>query len=592
MDLRQFYGRRPSYRSRFVISDAVPDDGNISDTGDVSSDDDDDETDSDSDADILYHAVNDSDNDSDSTDMYDTTTAHSDEDDADQWSDKYTPKSFNLFAKDSGPFIVLPPDAEPLDYFEQLFPETLWTRLATETNRYATEKAPAKAQYDTDVKELKAFIALTMAMSIHQLPRMKNYWSDDWVLSVPQFRQVFTRDRYLYLFYNVHMVDNSTALPCDDPSHDRLFKIRPLITKLNETFQEAYSPSKNVSVDESMVRFKGRSSLKQYLPMKPIKRGFKIWCLSCSGSGYLLQFRIYTGKDAEQPGSLAERVVVELVVPLCAKSNCTVFMDNFFTSLPLMKRLAEEGIHTCGTFRSNRVGFPAALKDTGNVKQLKRGDAMFRYKGDTTALVWMDRKPVFVVSNAHSPIMESVRRKNKDGSVSLVNCPTIVADYNRYMGGVDLNDQLKSYYQYNRKSRRWWLRLFFHLLDVTVVNAYILYLQVYRIHCHPPQKYRPIDQLSFRCRLIDQLVDHFSCRKEKGRVSKTVVSLVPSGHNIVDLRQYGVPSGRCEYCSIGKYKYRKRKETQFGCRKCNKRLCPTGCWTDFHKKHLPHGGKQ
>ncbi len=33
--------------------------------------------------------------------------------------------------------------------------------------------------------------------------------------------------------------------------------------------------SENVSIDESMIKFKGRSSLKQYLPKKPIKEDLK-----------------------------------------------------------------------------------------------------------------------------------------------------------------------------------------------------------------------------------------------------------------------------------------------------------------------------
>ena len=57
------------------------------------------------------------------------------------------------------------------------------------------------------------------------------------------------------------------------------------------TLAESYDPSQNISIDESMVCFKRRSTMKQYLPMKTIKRGFKTWCSSCSCCGYLLKFR-------------------------------------------------------------------------------------------------------------------------------------------------------------------------------------------------------------------------------------------------------------------------------------------------------------
>ena len=144
---------------------------------------------------------------------------------------------------------------------------------------------------------MKAFVGMTIAMAIHKLPRIKNYWNGHWAPGVPQYRQIFTRDWYWYLFSNIHLVDNSKRVAHQDPTHDRLFKIRLLITALSETFGEHYSPSCNISMDESIVRFKGRSMLKQYLPMKPIKRGFKVWCLSCACCGYLLLFQVYTGKD-------------------------------------------------------------------------------------------------------------------------------------------------------------------------------------------------------------------------------------------------------------------------------------------------------
>lgn len=585
MNVNSFYGARTRGISRHIISTTVPDDGNISDIGDVS---DDDQSD-DSDGDTLYQLA-----DSDGSSGSESDVADTDSEDNDQMCDDWTEVCSSSgqpppLARGSGPFIVLAPQASPIDFFNLLFPQSLWSSLVTETNRYAQSKP--SHQEDTNEAEMKAFIGITLAMAIHKLPQLRNYWSEHWVLGVPQYRQIFPRNRYCYLFSNIHLVDNAQCLPRDDPLHDRLFKVRPLISKLNETFGEHYSPSRNVSVDESMVRFKGRSTLKQYLPMKPIKRGFKVWCLSCSCCGYLLQFQVYTGKeaDAEQQNiGLAHRVVTDLLCPLYTKCNYVVYMDNFFTSLPLFHELKQNGIFACGTYRTNRTGFPPELSNAdGQVKQMKRGDTLFRHKSDTTAVVWMDRKPVHVVSNFHPPTMTVVRRKNRDGTISTVSCPDIIDSYNRHMGGVDFTDQLKVYYGYNRKSKRWWLRLFFHFIDIAVVNAYILYLHCYRESFHPPLKYIPKKQLAFRCELVDDLVNHYTCRKLKGPVTTPVVSLTPAGHKIVDMRSVGVRPGRCEFCTVGPYKTKKRKETQFGCPKCQKRLCPAECWAKYHNKLQP-----
>ena len=72
------------------------------------------------------------------------------------------------------------------------------------------------------------------------------------------------------------------------------------------TLAESYDPSQNISIDESMVCFKRRSTMKQYLPLKTIKRGFKIWCSSYSCCGYLLKF-IFT--PAWRPKKIAESLI-------------------------------------------------------------------------------------------------------------------------------------------------------------------------------------------------------------------------------------------------------------------------------------------
>lgn len=77
---------------------------------------------------------------------------------------------------------------------------------------------------------------------------------------------------------------------------DRLNKVKQLIDQLNNVISDVYEPSNAVSVDELMIPFKYRSTLKQYMPLKPIKRGYKVWYLADSHRGYIIKFEIYSGK--------------------------------------------------------------------------------------------------------------------------------------------------------------------------------------------------------------------------------------------------------------------------------------------------------
>ena len=83
-----------------------------------------------------------------------------------------------------------------------------------------------------------------------------------------------------------------------------------------------------------MVGLKGRSSLKQYMPLKPTKRGYKVWCLRDSHNGYLYNFDVYAGAIGSRVDGdgLAVSVVKKLIDPLM--SHCYfVFSDIFFPSV-------------------------------------------------------------------------------------------------------------------------------------------------------------------------------------------------------------------------------------------------------------------
>ena len=141
---------------------------------------------------------------------------------------------------------------------------------------------------------------------------------------------------------------------------DWLGKVRPLIDHLSSEFETLYEPSKNVAVDETMIKFQGRSSLKQYMPKKPIKCGIKVWVL---GDGYFSRFDIYSGRKEDREVGLGAHVVKKLTENLKDKYH-HVFFDNYFTSFRLLEDL-EDGIYGCGTARKDRKEFPAVLKNPG-----------------------------------------------------------------------------------------------------------------------------------------------------------------------------------------------------------------------------------
>ena len=82
---------------------------------------------------------------------------------------------------------------------------------------------------------------------------------------------------------------------------------------------------------------------------------------------------------------------------------------------------------------------------------------------------------VHLVSNFHGNESATVLRKEKNGPKSAITSPVAVKDYNSFMGGVDTADRLRALYCIDRKSPKWWHRLFWGLLDIAFLNSYVIH---------------------------------------------------------------------------------------------------------------------
>jgi hypothetical protein len=311
-------------------------------------------------------------------------------------------------------------------------------------------------------------------MGIKRQASYRDYWSSAPDLNDAYISKLMSVNRYGWLLSNIHLNDNTLMPKRGDPNFDKLYEVRPFIDALQKNFLKCYDPDDVMSVDESMILFKGCSSLKQYMPKKPIRRGYKVWMLACK-SAYELKFEVYTGKkgDAVQK-NLGESVVKSMMEGL-EGANHKVFFDNYFTTYELLKSLKEKEIYACGTVNINRKVFPKFP----NAIKMSRGQHEWFCSSDGVSVVaWKDNKPVLAATNFIDPEpVTRVNRKSKDGTIQQITCPELINIYNMNMNCVDHFGQLKSLYEINRKSKKWWHRIFFFFLDTAVVNAFILHKQ-------------------------------------------------------------------------------------------------------------------
>ena len=279
-----------------------------------------------------------------------------------EWSYTLAPIDIQPFECHVGPNTLIADD--PLQIFQLFFTDEMLEGIVDASNKYAETTMPAEkwanfALYTS--ADLKPYLGFQILMSINRLPSLGDYWSMNPNLQYRPVADRISQDRFRELQHFLHFVDNSKVVPRGESGHDRLGKVRPLLTYITEKCKQLYSPKKEVTVDKAMIKFQGRSSMKQYLPMKPTKRGIKVWVLADAHTGYFSNFSVYTGKEGSKSEvGLCSKVVKKLTTGLKGLYY-HVYFDNYFTSLSLIVDLLKDGIYACGVARKDRKYFPKQL---------------------------------------------------------------------------------------------------------------------------------------------------------------------------------------------------------------------------------------
>ena len=228
------------------------------------------------------------------------------------------------------------------DMFREVFIDEAFAYIVLETNHYAaeqiarlrnagrlTQNSRASNWKDTDITEMKAWVGIVLLMGYIRLPNYYAYWSTNPLTRQPGIQQIMTRDRFLSILQFLHLCNNSQALPADHEDHDRIHKIRTFMEQvLIPLWQGAYYPEQDVSVDETLVAFKGRTALMQYKPKKPHKWGLNVWTLA-DQDGYVFNWDLYAGK--KRGGAVEHGLTYDVVTKLCHpiyNNGHHVYMDN------------------------------------------------------------------------------------------------------------------------------------------------------------------------------------------------------------------------------------------------------------------------
>lgn len=256
------------------------------------------------------------------------------------------------------------------------------------------------------------------------------------------------------------------------------------------------------------------------------------------------------------------------------------------------------GYPITSTLRKNRIA-KCPLKSEKDLKKDGRGS--FDYRTDASSQLhivrWLDNKCVQLVSTyAGVKASKTVKRWDRKAKKHVdISCPDMVSQYNESMGGVDLADMLIAIYRTKIKTKRWYLKVLFHCVDIAKVNAWLLY----RHHCVlrkvPKKQQQPL--LDFSLEISASLIKcgKSGISRKVGRPSLEEAEIrakaekrgrkpdtpLPAKAIRLDTThhwpEYKETKSRCRHCKTG--------FSRVYCDKCTVCLCLSNarnCFRDFH----------
>lgn len=479
----------------------------------------------------------------------------------------------------------IPEPNNVLYFFNKFIDDNIVSHITTETNRYAeqlTRNAPTTSKglqwRETTDSEIRVFLGLVILQSILKKPDQQLYWSKKSTISTPFFRECMSYQRYCQIKKFLHFSNNEDYNPNEHPN-PKLNKIWPIYEDFSKKFSKFYSLDRDVTIDESLLLYKGRLGWKQYIPLKRARFGIKSYLLCESKSGYVWSFIIYTGKGTVinqnyAAYGLTSQIVLSLMEPLFNLGHCLI-TDNFYSSPQLSDILLTKQTDTYGTAKANRKEMPPLM----HTKKVPKGKIIGYQRGKLLALRWRDKKDIIMLSTVHNTETIAVKKRNEERIK-----PVVVNDYNSTMGGVDRVDQHISDYPMTRKRGKvYYKKIFYHLIELALWNSYLLYKK-------NGGQYTP---LQFRMNLIEIIFETYhSCMfmPKAGRPGTTPTPLRLSNRHFPEFipptQKKNNPTRQCAMCSRKRDNTgnRIRKETRYLCPNCQVPLCVVPCFKDYHTK--------
>nr|CAH7713333.1 unnamed protein product [Callosobruchus chinensis] len=317
--------------------------------------------------------------------------------------------------------VDVPGEGRPIDFFLLFADDKFFDLLVNETNAYA------------ELVLLNDRNPRPQSRISRRNPVNKEMKFSIWGLSSYQGLEI-TGGKIDYIICHLEVLFIYIIMRClhfspnpkegESRSTDRHYKVRTLVNFFNDKMLATYSPQKTLAIDESMLLWRRRLMFRQYIKNEKHKYGIK-----------------YNTGAADNIGGKGH--AVNIVIHLANNyldQGYSLYMDNFYNSVDFARQLLEINTYCTGTLRNGRKGNPSEVA-----------------------------KAKLKVEH------ENVLREVASRSGRTKQKPMPIAEYNKFMSGIDLQDQMMAYYSSNRKTIRWYKKVGIHIIEMMLYNSFMPY---------------------------------------------------------------------------------------------------------------------
>uniref|UniRef100_A0A0N5CFK3 DDE_Tnp_1_7 domain-containing protein n=1 Tax=Strongyloides papillosus TaxID=174720 RepID=A0A0N5CFK3_STREA len=449
---------------------------------------------------------------------------------------------------------------KPIEYFFGLFfSDEMLNMIVHSTNIKISKISSEKC---TDIVELRAVIGCLIYLGTFNKPPIRDIFKENYLYNshLLPIRNTFSRERFSFILKNISVGEK---LCKESNIVDKANQIRKFEQCFNLISSSLCSPE-SITIDESLIGFKGRCCFLQYIPSKPDKIGLKVQMAADSHKRFIYCIELYGGRRITEDGEIIQNTGLEIVKRFILNyfskaTGFTICTDSYYTSLNLLYFLKERNIAFIGTIRQNRKEVPQEMKH--NAKRTLKSTIVKYLDNDAslTSHMCKTKKTVLILSSEYHDTLPIQGEK-----------PASVKRYNELKSGVDVIDNMVKTHTTRIKTQSWVRAYIFRIIDFAMCNAYSLYKESSHSECSRIEFHRKVGENLMQPIAMTRLSNIYLPKNKLRNIENFVNTDNDGDNNTNEINTTINKRGKCYECQENNEKKRK---TIKQCYKCNKNIC-------------------